>query len=275
MHRLSFGTFALITASTLAACSDGSGPSAGGQLAFSLATKSTSAAAASAASASVIGTPETFTDGTNTLVIDTVQLVVRELELKRAEATTSCGESGGDHCEKLQVGPLLLDLPLGAGTARAFSVPLAAGTYSEVEFEIHQPSDDDASDAAFVQAHPDFANRSVLVTGTFNGTRFSYSSDLNAEEEIELSPPLVTTDAAAADLTLLVDLDRWFRDGTGGLVDPATANVGLANESLVETNIRGTLHAFEDENHDGSDDHGGDHGTDGSASGSNDGPSHT
>jgi hypothetical protein len=269
MRRSTYGTIALLAASTLAACSDGSGPSTGGQMSFSLATRPATAAASSA-SASVIGTPETFTDGTNTLVIDTVQLVIRELELKRVEATTSCTESGGDHCEKLEVGPLLLDLPLGAGAARALSVPLAAGTYSEVEFEIHQPSEDDASDAAFVQAHPDFANRSVLVTGTFNGTRFSYTSDLNAEEEIELNPALVTTDTAAADLTLFVDLDRWFRDGTGALVDPATAATGLVNETLVETNIRATLHAFEDENHDGSDDHGGTDGT----SGTNDGPSH-
>jgi hypothetical protein len=267
MRRPSVGTIALIAASTLAACSDGSGPSGGGQLNFGLASRP-AAASASSASASVIGTPETFTDGTNVLVVDTVQLVIRELELKRVEATVSCGESGGDHCEKLEVGPLLLDLPLGAGVARAFSVPLAAGSYSEVEFEIHKPSDDDASDAAFVHAHPDFAGRSVLVTGSFNGVRFHYSSDLNAEEEIELSPPLVTTDAAAADLTLLVDLDRWFRTGAGVLVDPATANVGLVNEGLVETNIRATLHAFEDENHDGSDDHGG-------TSGSDDGSAHT
>ena len=40
-------------------------------------------------------------------------------------------------------------------------------------------------------------------------------------------------------------------------MDPATANAGLANASLVESNIRTTLHAFEDENHDGMDDHGG------------------
>jgi hypothetical protein len=271
MSRPSFGTFALIAASTLAACSDGSGPSSGGQLAFSLATRPASAAA-SAASASAIGTPETFTDGSNTLVVDTVQLVIRELELKRVEATSSCAGSNHDHCERLELGPILLDLPLGGGAARAFSAPLAAGSYREVEFEIHKPSDDDASDAAFVQAHPDFADRSVLVTGTFNGTRFRYTSDLDAEEEIELSPPLVTTDGAAADLTLLVDLDRWFRTGAGVLVDPATANAGLTNEGLVESNIRSTLHAFEDENHDGSDDHGGESQ---GGSGSDDGASHT
>jgi hypothetical protein len=238
---------AALATTVLAAC-DAGGPSTSAQVNFSVATQP----AASASS----GSSETFTDGSNTLVIDRVQLVLREIELKRIEATTSCDDSGHDACERLELGPILLDLPLGAGgVAHSFTVPITAGSYDEVEFEIHPPSDDDTPDAAFVQAHPDFAGVSVQVDGTFNGVGFSYTSDLSAEEEIELSPPLTVAESATADLTLLVDLDRWFRDGAGVLVDPATANVGLANESLVESNIRATLHAFEDENHDGTDDH--------------------
>jgi len=265
MRRSSLGTAAaLATLASLAACSDVGGPSSGGQLNFNLATKpaATPAASAGVVSASFVGTPETFSDGTNTLVIDRVQLVLREIELKREEATVSCGdESGGDSCERLEVGPILLDLPLGGtgGAARSFSVPVAAGTYDEVEFEIHKPSHDD--DAAFVQANPDFDGVSVKVSGTYNGAPFVYTSDLEAEEEIELSPPLVTTDDAATDLTLFVDLGLWFRNGAGLLLDPLTANAGGANESIVESSIRATLHAFEDENEDGADDHAG-HGTD-------------
>jgi hypothetical protein len=253
---------ALATAASIAACSDSGSPSTSAQVNFNLATKVATAPAAAAGSMSfaTVGTPETFTDGTNTLVIDQVQLVLREIELKRAEATVNCGESpSSDGCEKLELGPILLDLPLGGtgGAARTFSVPVAAGTYSEIEFQIHKPSHDE--DAAFVQANPDFDGVSVKVTGTYNGETFTYTTDLDAEEEIELNPPLVTTESAATDLTLFVDLDRWFRDGTGSLVDPKTANAGNANESLVENNIKGTLHAFEDENEDGADDHGGDH----------------
>jgi hypothetical protein len=238
---------AIATAATIAACGDSGSPSTASQVNFNLATRAAPAGAASAAFVTA-GTPETYTDGSNTLVIDQVQLVLREIELKRAEATR----------ESLELGPILLDLPLGGagGAARSFSVQVAPGTYDEVEFEIHKPSHDE--DAAFVQAHPDFDGVSVMVTGTYNGHGFSYTTDLDAEEEIELSPPLVTTESAATDLTLFVDLDRWFRDGTGSLVDPESANAGNANESLVENNIRSTLHAFEDENEDGVDDHGGD-----------------
>jgi hypothetical protein len=263
MRRTTLLAATALAAASMAACSDSGSPSSGGQMNFNVATRS--ATAASPLALATAGTPETFTDGSNTLIVDQVQLVLREIELKRIESTTACGESSGDNCEKLELGPILLDLPLGGagGAARTFSVAVDTGTYGEVEFEIHHPSDDDATDVAFLQAHPDFAGVSVKVTGSFNGAPFSYLSDLNAEEELELSPPLVTTESTATDLTLMVDLDRWFRDAANGLVDPASANAGGANESLVEHNIQSTLHAFEDEDHDGTDDHGGNDGSDG------------
>jgi len=239
-------------ATTLLAGCDAGGPSNSAQVSFGTATQPAASSSSSSGS-------ETFTDGSsNTLVINRVQLVVREIELKRTETSTSCDDSGHDACEELELGPILLDLPLGGGgVAHSFTVPVAAGSYDEVEFEIHPASHDDTPDQAFVQAHPDLAGVSVQVDGTFNGASFSYTSDLSAEEEIELSPALTLAESGTADLTLMVDLDRWFRDGAGLLIDPATANVGLVNETLVESNIRATLHAFEDENHDGTDDHGG------------------
>jgi len=267
MRRPVLASAAAFGVVALAACGDSGSPSSDAQVNFNLATHPASTVAAAVALATA-GTPETFTDGTNTLVIDQVQLVLREIELKRVEAASGCGESGDDDaCEKLELGPMLLDLPLGGtgGAARTFSVNVAAGSYDEVEFEIHRPSDDDASDAAFLEAHPDFAGVSVKVTGTYNGQAFTYLSDLDVEEEIELNPPLVTSESAATDLTLLVDLNGWFRDGAGNLVDPASAGAGNVNANLVRDNIRGALHAFEDEDHDGMDDH---HG------GADDGPSH-
>jgi len=248
----------------LAACSEGGSPSSDPQVNFNVATRPAAAAAMSSLAMATAGTPETFTDGSNTLIVEQVQMVLREIELKRVETASGC--DGSDACEKLEVGPLLLDLPLGTGgAAHSFSVDVPAGSYDEIEFEVHKPSNDDASDAAFLQAHPEFAGVSVKVAGTYNGQPFTYVTDLDAEEEIELNPPLVTAESTATDLTLLVDLDRWFRDGANHLVDPATAGAGNVNDNLVRDNIRGTLRAFEDEDHDGTDDH---HG------GADDGPLH-
>ena len=233
------------------ACSDSGGPS-NAQLNFNVATQAIPAAPARA-SLAVLGTPETFTDGTNTLIIDGVQLVLREIELHRAGVTADCADGINDDCEELEVGPVLVDLPLGApGGARQFSVQLPAGSYDRVEFEIHKPSDD--SDPSFVQENPSFRDVSVRVTGTYNGESFIYLGDFNADMEFNLAPELVVGEAAATELTLFADLDPWFRDQSGSLIHPNSANAGGANESLVEESIKNSMDAFEDGDHDGRDD---------------------
>lgn len=278
MSRYVTGTALLAALAILAAaCSDGgSSPTTDAQVNFNLATRSAAAAVVAAAPSLFVAAPETFTDGANTLVIDQVDLVLREIELKRSEATGDCVDGmQHDACEELEIGPILLSLPLGtAGAERAFSVTIPAGSYSEVEFQIHKPSSDDA---AFLQANPGLDGVSIHVTGTYNGAPFDFVSDLEARQEIHLSTPLVVTETSATDLTLLVNLDTWFRDASGTILDPATAAQGQANESLVKDNIRASLDSFEDHDHDGVDDHGEHQGGDnnGGTGGTNDGPNHT
>jgi hypothetical protein len=97
---------------------------------------------------------------------------------------------------------------------------------------------------------------SIKATGTYNGAPFTFTTGLDAEQEIALVPPITTDGATPASITLLVDVSSWFKtaDGTG-LVDPATALAGQPNQSLVENNIKKSFEAFEDENHDGVNDH--------------------
>jgi len=244
---LSLGMLAL----AVGACSDSGGPSNQSQVNFNVATQP--APVAGGASLAVIGTPETFTDGTNTLTVTGVQLVLREIELHRAGMTTDCMDGLDDDCEELEIGPLLVDLPLGTpGAARTFSVELAAGSYDKIELEIHKASSSD--DAAFVQAHPEFQDASVRVTGTYNGEDFAYTGRFDVEMEFNLVPELTVGQTGATDLTLFASLDSWFRDQSGTLVDPRDANSGGPNEGLVEQNIKTSLDAFEDQDHDGRDD---------------------
>lgn len=254
MRRLSIRAGSLTLLALMAGgCSD-AGPSDLNQLSFNLATRPASAAVGTGSYA-IVGTPETFTDGTNTLVISKVELVLREIELHRAGVLTDCGTGVSDDCEELQIGPLLVDVPLGTpGAARNFGVQLVPGSYDQVEFEIHKASPSD--DAAFVQAHPELADASVRVSGTYNGTAFTYIGRFDVEMKFPLSPALVASETAASDLTLFVDLDQWFRDQGGSLIDPMTANSGQANSGVVEQNIKTSLEAFEDNDHDGRDDHG-------------------
>ncbi|MEA2724836.1 MAG: hypothetical protein QOH59_2607 [Gemmatimonadales bacterium] len=249
-----------VVALVASACSDAGAPSTSGQVGFNLASR----ASVTGAAASVAGAPESFTDGTNTLVLSQVELVMRRIELRKVGAA-ACGESVSDDCQELEFGPRLVDVPLStAGAARTFSVQIAPGSYDKLELKIRVPSS--GSDAGFRQAHPGFEDASVRVTGTYNGEAFVYTSNLEAELEFALTPPLTANETSATDITLLVDLGQWFRDQAGALIPPATANPGQPNEALVEQSIRSSLNAFQDDDRNGADDHGG-HGTD-------DGPGH-
>jgi len=248
----SAGLWALATA-----CSDGAGP--GHTVSLSFATRLPAGGLAAAPtygapqSAAIMLAGDTMTDGTNTLVIVSAQMVLREIELERQEVTDCDDSPGPADCEDFEIGPVLVELPLGPGTSEQVTVDLPPGIYNEIEFEIHKVSKDDQDDAAFRAAHPEFTEKSIRVQGTFNGVPFLYESDLDVEQELDLSPPLVIADSVTAtNLTVRVGLATWFRALNGGLVNPDSGNKGGANESLIKENIKQSVEAFEDRDDDGS-----------------------
>ncbi|HSE47385.1 MAG TPA: hypothetical protein VLA89_18970 [Gemmatimonadales bacterium] len=276
MSTRSVSALAVLTAAGLLACSEGTGPGNKTQISFNVATSAGPAANLQSVSDTVVGGP-------NTLVLDQVGLVLRDIRFKRLNDDVCEGDSeqsgdiavrpmshdGGengddgnqDACETVNAGPFLLDLPLGSGVEKIFSVAVDTGTFDELRIRLHKPEDDgtDPADVAFLAAHPDFASISIRATGTWNGSPFTFTSDLDADQEMRLDPPLVVTDAGAnVDVTLKVDVATWFADGAGGLVDPATAGQSGQNENLVRDNIQQSFDAFQDEDHDGHDDGGSD-----------------
>ena len=197
---------------------------------------------------------DTLVIGTDTLVLTKVELVLRKLELKRVNVTDCPADSTDDDaCEKFETGPVLVDLPLTPGAEQAFAADIPAGTYGEVEFEIHKPDDGEPADQAFLQQHPDFAGVSIRVTGTFNGAPFVHTTELDVEQELTLNPSLVVAEGGSTNLTIFVTVAGWYVVN-GTLVDPATANKDGENESEVNNNIQDSFTAFEDSDGSGSDD---------------------
>lgn len=193
--------------------------------------------------------------GSDTIVLRSVDIVLRKIELKRVEAASCDSVSGNGDCEEFEAGPVLASFPLGAtSTAAAVTVNAPDGQYDELEFEIHKTDTTSSQEAAFIAANPDFRAISIRVTGTYNHTAFVYTSDLDASQEMAFSPPLDVTGGTPSNLTIRMDVSTWFVNG-GALVDPATANKGGANEGVVKDNIKQSVDAFEDDNHDGHDDH--------------------
>lgn len=191
------------------------------------------------------------------LVISSVELVAREIELEGDDDACDGGssaDSSASDCGEVEAGPVLLTLPLTPGASQAVSAAVSAGTYNEVKFRIDTPDDDTGMDRAFRAAHPDFSDVSIRVTGTFNGAEFTFTSRIDAEQEINLPSPIVTGDASV-DLTLFVDVDRWFLTADGSaLINPTLALAGGPMQAVVENNIKASFQAFEDHDHDGSDD---------------------
>ena len=98
------------------------------------------------------------------------------------------------------------------------------------------------------------AGVSVRVTGVFTDGSgathdFTFTSGVSAEIEIAFASP-VTVDATTQNITLTVDVARWFTDATGAAIDPTNS----ANGDAIGANIRRSFRAFEDDNHDGVDD---------------------
>jgi hypothetical protein len=196
--------------------------------------------------------------GNDTIILRSVEVVLREVELKRVEAAACDNVVGNDDCEEFETGPILVALPLGnTATQTVVSVTAPAGMYDELEFEVHKPGLPE--DAAFLAANPTFDGVSIRVKGTFSqaGSRsdFTFESDLNAQQEILLSPPLTVSEAQTANVTLRVDVANWFLNAAGAaLVDPASANKGQPNENVVRDRIQASIDAFRDDDHDGHDD---------------------
>jgi hypothetical protein len=206
-------------------------------------------------------------DPAGDLVLQKVQLVFGKLELDRsgsadcvaeAEAADDDHEHMGEECEDVSRAPFLVDVPVDATLHPLLNVPLAAGTYSKLEAKL-EPARDRFTD--FNAAHPDLVGKSVRVEGTFKGTPFVFSAPVRAEVEMGFDPPLVI-DETTRNATVSLDVSKWFLDSAGNVIDPSTATPDSENLARIESNIRQSFHAFEDDSERGEDHHEGHDGND-------------
>jgi hypothetical protein len=187
--------------------------------------------------------------GGDTLKYSSVEIVLREVELKPVASPTCSPGGEDDPCEEFHAGPALVSLPLAPGAEQTFALDsVPAATYGEVSFEVHRAEGGNAGDQAFLAAHPDFAGISIRIRGTFNGQAFEFTTGLDIEQELSLTPALVVATGTSTNITIFVDVGGWFVSN-GTLLDPASAD-----PSVVEENIKRSFGAFEDRDRSGSHD---------------------
>jgi hypothetical protein len=248
--RIIAGSITLIALASLA-CDENTGPLKS-NVQVSFATRSPAAAPAPDLqhATGLAMANDTLTDGNNTLVITRAEIVLREIDLKLQETANCDVEPAPAGCEEVEFGPVVVDLPLGTGVQQEFSVPIPAGSYTAIEFEIHKVTTDDP--VALRQQYPYLADQSIRVQGTYNGQAFTFLTDLDVEQTLRFSQLLVIADSTTAtNVTIKVALADWFRALNGSLLDPATGNKGGQNESVIKENIKQSMEAFEDDDRDG------------------------
>jgi hypothetical protein len=205
------------------------------------------------------------------VTVDRIQLVIRSVRLERLGAAdggtdggvdggadggvdggADGGVDGGDDGgvdggsglteEELSVGPFLIDLAGSAlDSGRVTSVfdasNVPSGTYRKIKFKIHKLEDGDTS-------FPGFPRKSLVVTGTFRGAPFTFDSEVNEEQEREGSFAIGNGND---NITLNIDVSRWFAGAGGTTLDPTLSS----DRKQIEDNIKSSIDAYDDDDRDG------------------------
>ncbi len=224
------------------ACSDSVGPR--GTRALSVSFSTARSTPARSISASLAASPA------DSIILSKVQLVLSNVELAKVDAScriTAQGQQGD--CQDIEVSPAAIELSLTPGAKTAFSASIPEGTYSGLEARI-SPARAGSNAVGIATTHPELADKSIRVAGTFGGAPFVYSTDLTAELELSFSPPIVVT-KDGLNVTVGVDVNSWFLGANGARLDPRVA----ANAATINANIRRSFKAYEDDDKDGGDDH--------------------
>lgn len=187
-------------------------------------------------------------DGTNgQLVIQDIQLIAAELELKKPDAACPDSVADEDSCEKFEADMQLLDLPLdGSSLEVTGKQDIPSGTYVELEVEIedialdaedNEKSDEERAQIDAVRSEIDaagYANwpneASAVVRGSFTpsgGSRADFVTYLDAEIELELTlePPLtITGGEPSRSVVVRFQPDLWFERADGTVQDLSTSS---------------------------------------------------
>ncbi|HEX7937497.1 MAG TPA: hypothetical protein VF483_00820 [Gemmatimonadaceae bacterium] len=215
--------------------------------------------AANAVTSSIVNGSMVIASGTDTLVIDSIRVVLAQIVLRQLQDTT-CGNAGHDDkgdatCAPIASGPYLATLPLTAGAASLFDgITIPNGTYTGIRVRIHNPKigDSTAATTTFLAAHPEWSGKSMMVDGKFNGVAYHWAHDPPVQLEHAFNPPIVVDANTAFNFTLQIDVAKWFVASNGALINPGAP--GNALYPQVAGNVSNSFHVFKDDKKNGHND---------------------
>jgi hypothetical protein len=190
--------------------------------------------------------------------VDRVRVLVRELKLEGGMEgggmpMMAADDGGGEGDGEVEIGPLVADVSgdaLSASVTRVFDADVPDGTYDELKITVAP-----VTGAAAGTPLAAMGTSSIVVDGTRTpqgataGTPFSFATSLQASQKLETK--LVVDHAGkTSNVTLVLDVKRWFTAGDGSPLDPTVD----ANRAAIEASILSSLRVERDDDEDGMDD---------------------
>lgn len=212
--------------------------------------------------ASAVATASGFkiSRASDTIMVTKAQFVVSDVRLRTVtgacvDDAVAASDKKNDYseCPEIKIGPFLVNVPVTGEDGARISVDVPAGTYGNIRMKLHKVDANNALDMPFQQENPDFRNITVRLEGTYNGTPFTFVTDVSTTLNVPLAKPLVVR-AGGDEVTISVDVASWFVNSSGGLYSPAAANTPGSIRAAVVANIERAFRAFRDQNHDGHED---------------------
>lgn len=175
----------------------------------------------------------------NTVTLDTVKILLRDIKLKNQSISEDMN---------IKTGPFVILLDLNGITTDFAIGEIPPGSYDRIKFKIHTLEDSEIPpDPEFKE---DSLRYSVIVKGQFNSVPFIYKSKKPAHQDLKLENPVEVNETETANLTITVDPSTWFIVN-GDVVDPTDP----ANENDIDNNIKDSFKkCFKDNDHNGQQD---------------------
>ena len=161
-----------------------------------------------------------------TLHITSVKILLKRIALSRATS---------DDSTDVHTGSIVVDLNLDAKMTPVTATRVRAGVYDRVRFDIHKPEDHESiPDSSFRMGSSGNERYSVVVTGLYHDTPFTFTSRESARQELVLLPPVAVTEEGTVNVTMKIDPYAWFT--VNGLVlDP------FNQDTQIDERVKGSF----------------------------------
>ena len=175
----------------------------------------------------------------NSFEIQEVKILIRDIKIKNQTMDDSL---------QIKTGPYVVNLNLN-GKLTEFAVSdIPQGIYNRIKFEIHKlEASENPPDSSFKEGSDASLRYSVIIKGLLDGEQFVYKSKKSAKQDVKLNDDITVNENEIVNLTLKVDVYKWFFDGENFL-NPNDS----ANDYKIDNNIKDNFkNAYRDQNKDG------------------------